>query len=395
MNIDSRLCILCRGTKYLCGLSYCPVFIKRMKIDIPKDFDGSSPPSVFVGRVGYPKISVFASSPPIKGNTSVYENPKEWIKMNLDDFLSLRLSMARGGDKFRVNDTRNPPKLLDDIKILSLSPNPIEIEMKFKYEPKNVIFNEDHPPMGPSAPVEKIRLGTLPPPEKVVEKVFEDKDLKSTEGIIHLYKSGIDVERISRILSIGNMGIKRKLVPTRWSITAVDKIISDNLVNEIKKYETIDKIEVYVREFNRNLFVAILIPSKWSFEWGEAWFPGSTWNKFGNKVGIEVDNEGYFGRKDYPEIGGCYYASRIGVSEFLLSRKKQATAILWREIYSGFDLPVGVWFVRENIRELFKSKPLVFDTVDEALLSLKLRSGLNSWIKRSLIKRESIERWLQ
>ncbi len=395
MDIDPRLCILCRGTKYLCGLTYCPVFIRRkISLKIPKDLDGSSPPSVFVGRLGYPKVNVFASSPPVKGDTSIYEDSKKWLNINLDEFLTLRLSMARGGEKFRVNDANNPPKLLDEIKALSLSPSPAEVEMKFKYEPRNAIFDEDHPPLGPSAPVENIRIGTLPPPEKPVEKVFQDKDLKSSEGIIYLYKLGFDVERISRILSVGNMGVKRRLVPTRWSITAVDKIVSDNLVNGIKKYDSINKIEVYTREFNRNLFVAILLPRSWSFEWGEAWFPGSTWNKFGKDIGIEVDNEGYFGRKDYPAIGGCYYASRLAVSEFLLSRKRQATAILWREIYSGFNLPVGVWFVRENVRELFKTKPKVFDSLEDALISIKLKSGLNSWIKRSSIKRETIERWL-
>jgi Uncharacterized conserved protein len=98
---------------------------------------------------------------------------------------------------------------------------------------------------------------------------------------------------------------------------------------------------------------------------------------------IEIDYEGYRRRKTYPEIGGCYYSSRLAAAEFLRSRRRQAVVILWREIYPGFDLPVGVWFVRENVRELFRGKPAEFDSLDQALASVSRLTKAKGWEGKS------------
>lgn len=372
-----------------------------VKLSVPKiestDIYGSSPPSIFVGRFNYPKVNVYPSAPPIVGDTRDFEDPKHWLKIDLNEFLKMRLSLVRGGIKMDVNSAQNPNRLLIDIHSIVLPLRPVDINLELKKPPKGGELSEDLPPLGPSAPLKALEISRLPSPSRLVERIYQDDDLKAMDGIIELYNNNIDVEDIARLLSVGMLGVKRKLVPTRWSITAVDTTVSNYLVEKIKQYDTIDKVEVYVRSFKKNLFIAILIPQKWSFEWGEAWYPGSTWNKFGNDVGIEVDYEGYNGRKDYPEIGGCYYASRVGVAEYLAKRKRQATAILFREIYSGFDLPMGVWFVRENIRELFKAKPMIFDTLDQALEYLKgvLKTDINLWrAKSGLLKRETIDKWM-
>ncbi|BCU68015.1 hypothetical protein HS7_14520 [Sulfolobales archaeon HS-7] len=369
MRVDPRLCISCRGAKYLCGLNYCPVMVRNAlhKVNLDKDISGSSPPSVFVGRFGYPRITVYPSTPPIGGDTSHYEDPSAWLKMDITSFLSMRMSMVRGGLEYKVTEAQNPERRLYDVQIASLSPRPVEMELRLVSPPRGGILSETLPPIGPSASLSSLKLGTLPPPEKVVERVFQERDIKASEAMRTLYESGISVERISRLLSVGNLGRNRRLVPTRWSITAVDKNLSDFLVGEIKRFPQIDSVEVYVRKFNLNAFVAILLPGNWAFEWGEAWFPATTWNMWGEEPQVSVDYEGYFGRKTYPGIGGCYYSSRLGVAEHLHRRKRQAVSILWREIYPGFYFPIGVWFVRENIRELFKSQPEKFSTLDEAL----------------------------
>ena len=41
--------------------------------------DGSSPPSVFVGSYGYPKVGVGPMLPPILGDTTVLDKPEEWL----------------------------------------------------------------------------------------------------------------------------------------------------------------------------------------------------------------------------------------------------------------------------------------------------------------------------
>ncbi|MEM0266867.1 MAG: hypothetical protein QXM23_06240, partial [Archaeoglobaceae archaeon] len=204
------------------------------------------------------------------------------------------------------------------------------------------------------------------------------------EAMRLLYEKGIAVSHIQKLLSAGALGIKRKLVPTRWAITAVDDSISKQLIEELKHFEILDHYRVFVLKEKKNLFMVILTPNSWSFEWGEAWFPQTTWN-FGSEVCIETDWEDYKGRKTYASLGGCYYASRLATAEYLCKIGKQAGAIVWREIYPGFKIPIGVWFVREMLRKCFNQKFVEFNSLDEALEYLAgfSNAGIQNWVKSS------------
>ncbi|WMT50806.1 MAG: Nre family DNA repair protein [Ferroplasma sp.] len=373
VRIPPSLCVKCRGAKMLCGLSYCPVSIvdrvKKVYTFRGNSISGSSPPSLFVGRYGYPKINIYPSTPPFSGNTGYLEDESKWLSQDLNDFISGRLSLLRGGIKVSVDAASNPDYRLQEIQVSSLSSNPVDVEMTVEKSFRdNIVLDENITPMGPSSPLKSIKFGNYHIDNRI-EKLYYDKDLRASEGVISLYERGMGINGISKALSAGSLGTgkRRRIVPTRWSITATDKAISDRLVDEIKDYREIDSFEVYVRKTQGNLFVAILAPGQWMFEWGESWFPGSTWNSFGRSVEIELDYEGYHGRKTYPEIGGCYYSSRLAVAEKYRDMKRTGSAMLWREIYPGFNLPVGVWYVRENVRELFRSKPERFDTVNDAI----------------------------
>jgi len=54
------LCVVCKGSKFLCGKTRCPLMVRlnsyfrTMPLIEGTDVDGASPPSVFVGRIGYP-----------------------------------------------------------------------------------------------------------------------------------------------------------------------------------------------------------------------------------------------------------------------------------------------------------------------------------------------------
>jgi hypothetical protein len=392
MKINPRLCLLCRASKYLCGLSYCPILVNlnASKVRVEDELRGTSPPSVFVGRFNYPKVRIYPSSPPERGDTSIYENPREWINMSLSEFLILRTSLVRGGREFRVEDPLSPCNTLQEIQLLSMSSKPVDIEMEFEGKVRNsIVLDENLPPFGPSGLMRRISIQE-PRLERIVEKAYYDNSMKSSEAILRFYEGGISVERISRMLSTGSIGIKRKLVPTRWSITATDKAISDHLLREVKQFREIDKYEVRVRKFLDNLFISILTPSSYFFEWGEAWFPRTTWNYFGKEHVIEVDYEGFKGkREEYPSIGGCYYASRLAVLEHLRSRKRSSGIILWREIYPPFNIPVGVWFVRENIRKLMNEKAIEFDSIDLSLeyVSKFTKCSISDWIGKSIAVR--------
>jgi len=180
----------------------------------------------------------------------------------------------------------------------------------------------------------------------------------------------------------------RRLVPTRWAITAIDDTISRHLIEEkVKWFNSVSKTQVFVRYNHKNLFISILIPGEWGFEWMEAWFPKSTWNPFGKSVAIEGDYELFKPRDKYASIGGCYYAARLATAEYLARISRKATAVVLREIYPGFDIPIGVWFVREQLRALYSQQPYNVDSVEEALKIVDRFSALGSrtWAEKSRI----------
>src|SRR5256886_11287522 len=65
---------------------------------------------------------------------------------------------------------------------------------------------------------------------------------------------------------------RRKLVPTRWSITAVDSNLSLRLMARVREHPLIDEYRVYKYSYLDNTYVGILTPESWRFEWIEAWF---------------------------------------------------------------------------------------------------------------------------
>jgi len=390
--MSSRLCIFCRGAKYLCGRAYCPI-VAKMYVDIhvinmvkTNYLFGSSPPSIFIGRLGYPYVYAGPLAPPIIGDTKIYDYPELWREMKLEDLLSLRLSLVLGRkavDIYNIDD-----KFTESLQLIAIGLKPIDVEMRFSKTPKGYIINDYEPPIGPRAPIENVRVVGSSPTHRVIERLYSDFDVRALDAVIEMYRAGVEVSHIQKILSVGAIGRKRfrKLVPTRWAITAVDDMVSKFLIeNNIRFYEELGEIYVFNRHIHKNLFISILIPGKWCFEWMEAWFPRSTWNLNGDFIAIEGDYEIVRPRNKYASIGGCYYASRLATAEFLDRIKRQAIAIVLREIYPGFNIPIGVWFVREQLREMYRQKPLKVNTLEEALSIIDRYSivGSSEWVKKS------------
>jgi len=398
--VDPTMCLRCRGRRF-CGLAYCPLIVKTKvvltmsKVVSRPYLNGSSPPSVYIGWINYPKVIAAIASPPIRGDTSHYDKPENWVRSNLsiDELLTMRLTLVRGGNEVLINNLSN--KYVGVLQEVALAERPVDVELTLRKPPRpRIEFDEINPPIGPLAPLDNIRLSSNPYFGRYVDKVFNDTDMNAREAVIYLYRSGIEVSRITRIFSVGGIGISkyRRLVPTRWSITAVDKILSDELITKIKDYPPIDKILFFTYRMHDNLFMAILIPSNtWWFEWMEAWFPGSTWNRFSSEVVIEGDWEGPQGRTTYPDIGGCYYASRLAVAEYLYRIKRKAIAVLLREIYEGFNVAIGVWFVRESLRHMFQvTKPIVLHELTDLMTVMKkyTRVSPRIWVMKSTILRK-------
>ncbi len=393
--MDPRLCVLCRGRGW-CGRVYCPVLAKASALAslLPKlspestDLEGFSPPTVFVGRVGYPRVLAGVGATPDLGKAVVGDSPEAWIGMRLEEVLAARLSIVFGRKRVSVLDTES--RFVSKLQEVALSAKPLDLEIAFEKPPKPVVsLSAFEPPMGPRGVAKDVRVYGSSSSWRVVERVYSDGDLRAFDAIVELYRHGVPVSAIQRLLSVGALGRKgwRRLVPTRWAITAVDDAIGRWLASRVRSYPELGEAMAFVRKVEGNTFVAIFLPGKWSFEWLEAWFPGSTWNPAGREVVIEGDFEGFGGRKDYPSIGGCYFASRLAVLEYLDRVGRQATVVTLREIYPGFDIPIGVWFVRENVREMLRGKPIKLRGLEDLreLLDRFTKLGSSTWINASRI----------
>ncbi|MEM4725312.1 MAG: Nre family DNA repair protein [Nitrososphaerales archaeon] len=401
-RVYPTLCLACRGAKMLCGKARCPILLKaealvKIKGEIDREqLAGSTPPAAFVGRLGYPKVYVGPLIPHFYGDTVLLDTPEWWLGRGIEEIVSFRYNLIRGKSRVDVKAASTGHRLLDTLQELALSTRSVDAEAVFEKKPtKMLILSDITQPFGPSAPLRSFKAADSSV-DKRIEKAYYDKDLKAAEAVADLYRKGVMVTRIQRAFSLGMFGEgkRRRLVPTRWSITAVDSIISELLVKEVRNKPTVDKYLVYYLKNIGNLYIAVLMPKTWSFEWIEAWFPGTPWNPEGasSKPALMGDYEGYWGRKTYPAIGGCYYSTRLAVAEALNRYGRQATALVLREIYPEYILPVGVWNVRESVRAAFKSKPLIFDTLDDVLKFVKglLKVPLRSWIEHSVILREAL-----
>lgn len=354
---------------------------------------GATPPSVFVGRYGYPKVKVGPMVPPLHGDTTILDKPEMWLGKSIEDIVNYRLSLVRGVLDIDIHTTAG--KYIDSLQELAMASKSAESEATFEKKPISNVQQEkefgldtESAPFGPVAPLKNFKTSSFSVDPRL-ENVYYDKDLHATEAVVDLYQKGVEVSRINRVLSMGMLGLQknRRLVPTRWSISATDDIISVNLIRGIDTYPTIDFFEVYKYSHLGNYYSIILIPDDiWSFEMQEGWFDN------GN-LGIGADFEDAKGLDHYPSIAGAYFAARLGVAEHLLKRRRKAAALVLREIHSDYVMPVGVWQIREGIREALRRKKRQIENFEKALsfACLNLSVSNKEWIRNSKIYRNMRE----
>jgi len=398
---SSSLCLLCKGGRMLCGKLTCPIIAKAQSlaktsrlIDSER-IEGSTPPGVFVGRIGYPHVYIGPMVPPYFGDTEILDTPEMWVGKSINEIIDYRYSLVRGKIRARVSDAQDGTRVLDALQELAMGVHPADAEVVFTRKPNKIItLSEETQPFGPSAPLRSFKVSDVSVDQRI-EQAFYDHDLKATDAVTELYDKGVLVTRIQRAFSLGMFGTqpKRKLVPTRWSITAVDNILSLELMDKIKEHPTIDEYHVYSFKSLDNYYVAIMMPEKWSFEWIEAWFPGTAWNpESAQAPAMMGDFEPYWGRKTYAYTGGCYYSCRLAAAEKLDRERKQASVLVLREIHPGYILPVGVWNVRECIRTMLKMEPQKFDNFRAALnyAVTKLTIPPKNWIEGSEVLKRAL-----
>lgn|GEM_PF-66664 len=333
--------------------------------ELGRELAGSTPPSLFIGSWNYPNVLAGPMIAPLHGDTAIMDTPESWIPgaKTQEDILGYRLSLVRGKRQVDTADLNNP--FVDSLQEIALAAGSIESEAAFASEPRGTSFSEEHTPFGPSAPIDRFEIqpGRW---DRELEKVFYDTDLPAGDAILNLHRKALPFSAIQKALSAGTMGRgnARHLVPTRWSITACDSTIGDRLLARVRNYPLIDTVRVHEFASLNNRYAVILLPTGWQYEWTEAFL-----HVMGNEELVFSDHEGHRKKTGYSRVGGCYYSCKMAVLEGLERQQRQAGAVVLREAVQGY-IPLGVFNVRENVRQAMLQKPVEFESVPAALAYL-------------------------
>ena len=359
--------------------------IKMSSVDVGKDLDGSTPPSVFIGRWSYPKVYAGPMMVPQLGDTYIMDSPEQWIANNKsqEDIITYRMNLVRGKQLIDIKDVANP--FVEKLQDISLASKSIDSEATFGSKPVGASFNEEITPHGPSAIIEKFDIDAVRW-DKQLEKSFYDTDLKARDAVMNLHNKDVPFSAMQKAFSVGAFGLKknRKLVPTRWSITACDSTIADNLLKEVRHYPIMDTHRVYEFSSLNNYYAIILTPTEWQYEWFEAFI-----KVLGGEEMMFSDYETNSNKTEYSCVGGCYYSAKMAVLDKLAKLKLQSGVIILREAYSGY-IPLGVFNVRENIKFAMNGDYKEFESLKEALVycGTKLQIPISKYVKQSNLLKE-------
>ncbi|MHA1960551.1 MAG: Nre family DNA repair protein [Candidatus Thorarchaeota archaeon] len=377
------------GYRHLCGINPCPLLMRaKTLIDLESavkelSLYGSSPPGVFVGEHGYPKVLLGPLIPPVLGpETAIMERPDLWLDKSMDEIISMRFSLVRTKRTVPVDAAIDPPRFLQETQTLALSEEPTDSEALLLKKPTfTSVLSDTTLPVGPSAPLDVFNLDDNPTVPRAVDKVTSDTDVRATTGIMELYDDGINQEHVTRLFSVGLLGAgrTRRIVPTKWSITAVDDIVGKKLHREVLRLPWMNDYEVYVDQALGNTVIILFMQGVWQFEALESWLSGPN-------PGVISDHEWFRGRKNYARsVAGAYYATRLPVLEHMLRKGRQASAIVFLETDPTKWVPLGVWRFRSIARRALSKEGSGFSTLEEAIdeVGTNLHSPLQNWLSAS------------
>ncbi len=356
--------------------------------------EGPSPPDVFVGQYGYPRVGVGPLVPPSEavGEAPMLGSVDALVAAPIEDVVAYRSLLFHTRQPSPVRVRRSPPRILDLAREVALSVRPVDTEVQLTKAPPATAMARLDPfaaPMGPGVEAERGRVvGRSVVPRKV-DALVGDTDATATVAARELFGSGVGEDHILRLFSVGLLGkaTTRRLVPTRWSITAVDDILSKGLAQGVRDMQELGEVRVHSSVLKGNHFHVILLPRRWEFEMLEAWLRGSLWAAGDMMVG---DREGHTGRSDYASnVTGAYYAARLAVLEHLTAIHRQASAVVYREVTEEYWAPLGVWVIREGVRQAMRTPATRTATIDEAVELVTSRVRIKGWQQKAQHIREA------
>jgi hypothetical protein len=359
--------------------------VKRVAVEGKESFSGKSP-NIFVGRTGYPHV--FSGVLAGEFVTDEHDNPKRWAseKYTIQSIVSLRSTLINS--RFRTDVRTFSDRLSSITKEVAMARSPVDMEVSLDRKPRFTLsLSEDIAPFGPSVGLKSAKITENVKVLPAVEKAVDADDLKAGHAIAELYQKDVDEHQLTKLISAGALGMKteRKLVPTRWSITAVDDTLGKRMISQVKDY-AVHEYAVFSGNFLGNHYLVFLFPDVWSYELFESYVMSNA---------VMTDHEGYSGRKEYAsETVGGYYAARLALLEYLVRVKRQATCLVLRFITDEYTVPLGVWVVRTAARNTMKEKEQRFTSMGEmldfgrTLVRQKFGRDISPILGRSVLLRE-------
>ena len=387
----------------MCGINPCPLLAEvRNRLPVVEstsivEMVGPSPPQLFVGRYGYPDVRAGPSASWLSENDSEFApsatgDPADLFGRPLEEVAARHANLITGGQRMKVQEAQRPGQMLETTQDIAMAARSVDVELDFARPiriGRSPTFDSMSTPLGPSGEVLRAEVVGNPSIPRKVDSIASETDLLATDAMDELSASAIGEAHISRLLSSGILGREstRRLVPTRWSITATDDMLGKRLWRKVRDLPSIDKVSVYEATYLDNRFHIILTPGLWAFHMLEAWTKGSLWSDSGGVLG---DWEEMKPRTKYADrITGAYYAARLGVLEHMLSVGRSGACLIWRDIGEGYWAPVGVWLIRETVREAMKQAPKQFDSLKEAVDYVGPRVSASDDLRNSwFVKRE-------
>lgn len=355
----------------ICGEEDCERHVYAIgKVTRKKEFTGSSPPEIFVGRWNYPNVYTGILAPEEQGNTELLASHEQWHKQKLSiaEIASLRNRLIYGRTQQHITKARERNQFTEVMHEIAMTHKSVATE--FRLQKPLGKHKENHPTtplIAQAAPVEHVRLQENAPVKQKIDYLVNDTDVKSTVAMQELQKAGIQTSSIMKLLSAGLLGRKtaRKMVPTRWSITAVDDTLSKKKLEKIRLNKELGEIRLFHAEYLGNHYEFLLLPGTYVFEVIEISLTAQ---------GVWQDYESNFPRKTYADsVTGAYYANRLALTEYLERIQRKAQCLVLREIRPEYDAPCGVGILRETSREAFEKPYETFTSVQEALAQIQTR----------------------
>ncbi|MGC9133174.1 MAG: hypothetical protein ACP5GJ_02125 [Nanopusillaceae archaeon] len=324
---------------------------------LKNEINGFTPPSNLITSINYPKVSLGILTS-YNENIDLYDNPIYWAKYNLpeEEIIKNRVSFVNAKKITDVNLPRKNDRLYEEILEAMLSIKSINIELYLKKIIENGGISKVIGYYGYSGIVDKIKINENP---KIPREVDNINEIKAGDAVYYLYKEGLSDYYISRLFSIGFFGYKinRKLVPSKWSITAVHSILEKKIKEEIKdKIKKVDKYYLFYYSLYGNDFYGILLPGNGKVELIETLIPGSIYNLHGKNYIIGRDDK-----------SGGYYALRLSFAEFMKNYKLKGDLVVFRFVTPNYKIPLGVWVVREGTKYMLNNLIEKFDNYNELI----------------------------